>query len=278
MKFDKEIYDQIDAYMKGAMNEEEKLLFEKEMESNDLLKEEVELNKSVKASINVEEWALMNSKTFPKEDISEISSYRRSSEFMAMKNTIQESADQFFDKKYAKPKTNNRKWIYYASTIAAVFLIFLIMKFTGNQDLQKLYSIYSDWDQLPSLIVQSDTDQELAKATLLFEDQKYEEAISAFNAIVEQTKREGDTEMNPYVSSYLGISHLELENYQKALEYFDRLQQSGMIDYSRAYWYKALLYIKKSDVVKAKEQLTLILKDEKNYNYEKAKEVLEKLL
>ncbi|WP_025664294.1 tetratricopeptide repeat protein [Aquimarina megaterium] len=278
MKFDKEIYDQIDAYVKGAMNEDEKLLFEKKMQSNDLLKEEVELNKSVKASINAEEWVLMNSKTFLKEDISKISSYRRSSEFMTMKNTIQESADQFFDKKYSKPKTNNRKWIYYASTIAAVFLIFLIMKFTGNQDLKKLYSVYSDWDQLPSLIVQSDTDQELAKATLLFEDQKYEEAISAFNRSIEQTKRQGNTEMNPYVFSYLGISHLELENYQKALEYFDQLQQSGMVDYSRAYWYKALLYIKKSDVLKAKEQLILILKDDKNYNYEKAKEVLEKLL
>lgn len=275
MEFDKEIYDQIDAYLNESMNKDETLVFEKKMQTNELLKQEVELNKSLKTVIKEEGWVIKNPNNTQKEEISSIRSYRRSDEFINAQAAIESSAKQFFDKKY--PNKRKKKWIYYTGVVAAVLLAFVVLKYTGSQDTQNLYASYSDWDQLPSLIVQGDDDQQLAKAELLFEDQKYKEAIIVFDTFIKENSAEGNVKTNPYILSYLGIAHLELENYQKALEYFERLKQSGMIDSSRAHWYKALLYLKKSDIIKAKEQLKLILSNNKNYNYKKAEELLGKL-
>ncbi|WP_299435006.1 hypothetical protein [uncultured Aquimarina sp.] len=275
MEFDKETYDQIDAYLNESMSKDEKLVFEKKMQTNDLLKQEVGLNKSLKTVVKDEGWVLMDPKNVQKDEISSIRSYRRSDEFINAQEAIESSAKKFFDEKY--PNKKNKNWIYYTGVVAAALLAFVVLRYTGGQDTQNLYATYSDWEQLPSLIVQGDDDQELAKAELLFEDQKYKEAIIIFNTFITENSAEKNIETNPYIFSYLGIAHLELENYQKALEYFERLQQSGMIDYSRAYWYKALLYIKKSDIIKAKEQLRLIVANNKNYNYNEAQELLEKL-
>ncbi|OEK07795.1 hypothetical protein A8C32_15010 [Flavivirga aquatica] len=278
MEFNEETYNQIDDYLRGVMGKNDILLFEEKMKSNDLLKKEVAINKLLKSAISNDIEREINPDIYEKEEVSKIKLYRNSSEFIEAKKTIEESAKQYFERTDPKQKTIKNKLVYYASIVAAVLLIFLTIRFTGNQEPQNLYNDYKDWDALPSLIVQGHTNLLLSKGELLFEDQKYDDAISIFIQFLEQQKNLGNFKTHPYVVSYTGISHLELGNYQEALKYFDQLEQSSTIDYSRAYWYKALLYIKKSNTPKAKEQLMLILKDEKNYNYSKAKKVLKKLL
>ena len=82
---------------------------------------------------------------------------------------------------------------------------------------------------------------------------------------------------NPNVVLYLGVSNLELNNYDKALLNFEKLIQSNSIDKSKGYWYKTLTYLKMDDRNLAIKELKIIVENPSNYNYNKAKELLEKL-
>jgi tetratricopeptide (TPR) repeat protein len=75
----------------------------------------------------------------------------------------------------------------------------------------------------------------------------------------------------------LGVSYLEIGEYQKSLQIFNKLLKSDSLDSSKGYWYITLVYLKKGDKQKAKDTLLLILKNEKNFNFRKAEELFDKL-
>lgn len=76
---------------------------------------------------------------------------------------------------------------------------------------------------------------------------------------------------------YIGMSYLELEQPKEAVVFFDKLYNSDSFDQSKGLWYKCLVYLKINDNVKLKNTLIKIIENPANYNYNKARELLDDL-
>ncbi|MEW7291986.1 tetratricopeptide repeat protein [Aquimarina sp. 2304DJ70-9] len=274
MDFDNTIYEQIEAFIAGRMSEDEKKQFEEKILVDNDLRKEVDLHRSLKYAIHDKEWFLTES---PKDndEIDGIKQIRRRKEYVDLESKIQKIGDQYFENEVKSKKS--RKWMYYVSaSVAAILIAFFINYYTVNESASSLYAQYSNWKDLPSLTVQSDGENILAKGENLFFEEKYAQAIAIFSEELEEPSEQGQG-FEPYILSYLGASYLGLNDYEKALLTFDELLNSGTVDSSKAYWYKAMVYLKQDDIQKAKNMLNLILKNERNFNFQQAKELREKL-
>ncbi|WP_109300808.1 tol-pal system YbgF family protein [Aquimarina sp. AU474] len=275
MKFEDSTYDQINAYLSGIMNQVDKELFELRIKTDSELRAEVDLHRSLKSTFGKEAWSTREDMKNG-DEILEIKNLRKGELYTGIEVNIQEVSNQYF-KNIDSEK--NKKWRNYLGIIAAVLCVLLLTYYfnTANSSVNSLYSDYNDWRELPSLTVQGDPESYLAKAEQLFYEKRYNEAISIFDT---ELKNQPENKINglvPYILVYTGVCYLELEDYESALKTFDILLKSNALDRSKGYWYKALVYMKKGDKERTKEQLSLILKDEKNFNLNKAKLLLEKL-
>ncbi len=274
MEFDNSIYEQIEAFILGKMSDAEKKLFEAKIQSDKDLRKEVELHRSLKHVIQDKEWHLTESVKDNKA-FNQIKNSRRSKKYANIESSIQEAGDQYFENEI-KPK-GNKNWLYYISAAAAVVCIaFFINYYNSNQSTTSLYAEYSNWKDLPSLTVQSDNENILAEGEHLFFKEEYTKAIMIFSQVLIDSSVQNQN-LNPYILSYLGASYLELNDYKNAIFTFDKLVNSNTVDSSKGYWYKTMVYLKQGNKQKTKEQLKLILQDERNFNFQKARELFEKL-
>ncbi len=274
MEFDNNIYDQIEAFISGKMSEDERHLFEAKIQSDKDLKKEVDLHRSLKIAMKDEEWNLTeNSKE--NEEFNHIRDIRRSEEYVGIEASIKEVSDQYFENEIKS--ITSKTWMYYVgAAVAIVCIAFFISNYSNNPSTYNLYEKYSNWKELPSFTVQSENESILAKGEHLFLDAEYDKAIAIFSKAQRDISLKGQTP-NPYVLSYLGASYLELNDHENAIRAFDQLLNSNTIDSSKAYWYKAMVYLKQGNKQRTSEQLQLILKSEQNFKYQKAKELLKKL-
>lgn len=280
MEFDIKTYDQIGDYISGTLQKESQKEFEKRMQFEPLLKQEVDLHRSLKYAVNEKEWFLMEPDQ-DNEDINLIRDLKRSEKYSSIEANIKNIGDQYFEGNLVATKNSEtnkeRKWLYYVSGLVAVLCIsFFIKDVTLNNSADQLYTEYSNWNTLPSLTVQNDETNVLAEGERLFFEKDYTKAITLFSNIAEETKQE-KTANSTYVLSYLGASYLESGDYTKAMATYNKLEQSNTLDSSKAYWYKALVYLKQDDKVNAKAMLEKTLESEQNYNFKKANELLKKL-
>lgn len=274
MEFDDSIHQKIEAYLSGNMSVIDKEAFEANLLSNAELQEEVQIHRALKYAVHEKEWVLRKNKKNDKE-IAKIKNLRRSEEYSKTIKNIKEAESIYFEK---KPLNQSKKWIYYCCAIVSVAcIVVMVQYFNVSHTTDSLYTEYSDWSELPSLTTQGDIQGNLAKGEQLFFDKKYKEAASVFSNSLNISSNTHDLDFTPYVLSYLGISYLEIGEYQKSLQIFNRLLKSDSLDSSKGYWYTVLVYLKMGEEQKAKDTLLLILKNEKNFNFLKAKELLEKL-
>lgn len=268
MEFDDSVYQKIEAYLSGNMNVIDKEVFEASLLSNAELQKEVEIHKTLKYTLNENEWILRKNKKND-EEIVKIKNLKRSEEYSKTIKSIKEAGSIYFEK---KPLNQSKKWIYYCCAIVSVVCILVMVQyFNVSHTTDSLYVEYSDWSELPSLTTQGDVQDNLAKGEQLFFDKKYKEAIYVFSNSL------NTSDFTPYILSYLGVSYLEIGEYQKSLQTFNTLLKSDSLDSSKGYWYTALVYLKMGKKQKAKDTLHLILQNKKNFNFLKAKELLEKL-
>lgn len=269
MSFDDQTYAQIASYVNNQMDEAEKKAFETLLESDDELASFLETYATLEGVYNEEKWTVKSNATI--EEVKALANEFRSKDALDVSKkirAIQQNAHQ------ATTTRSKKSYFYYISSavaIAAVSTLFyfsFMQSFTANDAFEE----YHDWTTLPSFQTKSDTNNNLAKASTLFQEEKYQEALSIFTKYSE----ESDT-YNPQIQLYVGISQLELGNYQDAIQTFDKLLASNTIDNHKAYWYTSLTYLKQNDAEKAKKVLRTLLENPSNYNYEKARKLLEKL-
>ncbi len=274
MEFNQTIYEKIDAYIFDRLTAEEKSLFEKEMEDNQELKEEVRFTLGIKSSISGKDWLLFDEE-IESDQVKHISQLKRSEKYASIAADLETIGNEYFETLDQKPKTRN-KFLYIAGAAAIAMLLFVGYYFSSNQSTDKLYATYNDWQELPSLTLQGDDQAILAKGEAFFGNNEYEEAITVFSTKLDESIQ-NKQQPHPYILAYLGASYLGLDNYDKALNIFDRLLESNTLDNSRGYWYKAMVYLKQGNREEAINTLKLLLENKTNFNFDKAQELLKKL-
>lgn len=259
---EEKIQEEIERYLFQKMSQEELILFEDKMDSDPLLKEEVLLqldvhrtfnDGSVRNDIHIDDTARKH----------QIKTELRSKELKDASDFIRRSTQNYKNKK----SYSLRPVIKLVASIAAIILVVFAVRFnffTGNTS---LYDEYANWTDLPSLVEKSSDQNLLVALEKDYNSQNYTKVISAIP----------ETTSDPYLLIYKGVSFFQLGNIERANSVFDELIATNSLESSRGYWYKLLITLKEKRLKDAKKLLDVILQDQNNYNYVKAKEIYSKL-
>lgn len=268
MSADTEKYhDQIDAYLRGELSQEEQDLFEEQLKLNKELKQEYLIHVELYAQEDERIWA--SEELQPDTDeVAKLESYFKSEEAQEFKRILASANENY---KQQKNEGKNTKWLLPLVAAASIAIIMMLQFDFFKPSTVELYAEYSNWNDLPSLTSRGDENQ-LAQGQLYFEEGKYTESLNVFVEYLEN-----ENELSSSILTYMGLASLELDKENDALVYFNQLINSDAIDQSRGYWYKALLFLKQEKISQTKETLKIIVSDSTNYNFEKAKELLDDL-
>lgn len=269
MNFDDQTYEQIASYLNNQMDEAEKAIFESQLENNAELASFVDTFSTLDSVYNENKWTVKSNATI--DEVKALAQEFRSDDVTDLSKKIRAIQQ---NTNLEKPTKSRKTYFYYISSAVAVAAVFTLFYFSFMQSLtaNDAFEQYHDWNTLPSFQTKSASVDNLAKASALFKEEKYQEALAIFKAY----EKENNT-YNPQIQLYIGVSQLELENYSEAIQTFNQLKNSNTIDAHKAYWYTALAYLKQNDSENAKKVLNSLVQSSTNYNYEKAKKLLKNL-
>ncbi|WP_299890480.1 hypothetical protein [uncultured Lacinutrix sp.] len=256
----------IDGYLNGSLSLEQKAVFEKQINTDQALKEELLIYKALQESFNENDWHTLD-KNSNIEDFKSIKNRFKTKEYQDISKNIKSVESLYCNKN--KKKSNS---IFYKLGIAATIILFLAigLPFIFNTNsLNDYYNDYQNWDTIPSLIEKGSQN----------ESQKIEELYTSkdYNSLIKLYEANNTNNYNNYSLIKIGHIYIELGFTEKAIEVFDKLIATKKLSSSKGYWYKLLVYLKIEDKEKAIEQLNIILQDKNNYKYEEAKELSNKI-
>lgn len=170
-----------------------------------------------------------------------------------------------------QPRTNYRKLALAASIALLIGLGWLgYLNFSGPNYGQLYEENFQDYPNTVYAITRGESVESIEReAFTAYELGDYERAVKSFEKISESDKKE-------YLDFYLGMSHLNLGQLNKAKTFFDKAVASNSEFEPEAYWYLALISIKEEDKQSAKNYLRT-LTSKFDYNKGKALELLGEL-
>lgn len=258
---------QADKYLVSTLSESELKAFKLELTNNKALQDYISINQEMNAQYNDLDWQFLGSNFNNK--VEELEQFFKKEETKELKLTLQKISDNYNNnsKKIGVKKKN----IYpFLAVAASIMLLLGVFFYNSNKN---LYSNYNTWNELPSLIERSASqNQMLQNAEQAFINKDYLTANTLYSQYI---KQENTTNYNVYL--YLGITQIELNKNEEALLSFNKVIESNSLDFSKGYWYKALTYLKIKDNANAIVQLEIIIKNPENYKFAEAKKLLEKL-
>ena len=254
-------------YLQNQLNSEERLRFEQQLENNADLREEVALESSLLQAMNENDWDLADSNV-EKNRMSELRTELRSEENKQLSQLVKEVGKEYVVEQ--KIRSSKRKWygvvVACGIVIFSVFTYFMILQSNG---MQQYYKEYANWNELLTAVEKNGSVNELVKGEVLYNEKKFDDAITYFMGLM-TTAKEEDT---PFILMYLGASYYQIKEYDKALKTFDQLTQSNTIESSRGYWYKLLIYLKLEQKDDVKRMITIISANRENYKYNQVQEL-----
>ncbi len=252
----------IENFLRGNLSEKEKEDFLIKLKIDSDFNEKFLFEKELFETYSEDEW---NSKNLNPELVKEYKELFQNSETQQLKTVIDKVQNKFQES--PKKKVFTKRIIYLsAAMIALLFTVYtLIPKSISNQD---LYFAYIQKDKLPSLISRSTNETDLVIGQEYFENKNYKESLRIF-----KKEFENSNVKNANIYLYIGISQIELNQFENAENTFDLLINSDLIDAPKGKWYKALLYLKNNQTEKTKRLLQEIV-NEKSFNYILAEKLL----
>jgi tetratricopeptide (TPR) repeat protein len=228
-------YDIIDLYLSGKVDDEAKKQFEKELEENEELANEVKLYKNID---------------------NEMSNYFQNSddENLLRKNLTDLNNTHFFELKKSKIIKFNKWWL--AAAAAAILILVLILNPFSNSNKINNKTIYAQFtskvDALPSADRGSNLDSLIYDATAFYNQKKYSEALPLLIKAIDYKKN--DTELQLAT----GICFLKTEKFEQAINIFNKIANSESVFKDKANFYKALIYLNQNKLDEANSTLQLI--------------------
>ena len=238
----------IERYNDGEMSNAEKQWFQKELETNKNLRDEVYLRKKTDEVLKNQDIIVLRNK------LSEIG--RRKETNLPLK------------------KTRKPVYLYYAAVIAVLAIIGSITispgkNLSGDEILAKYYKPYEP--QAPQRSVLSKENADFVLALDYFNTHDYKNAALLFKRVVESNPK------NMEFSLLYGVASFEDKKYPEAEKSFVNVINEGKNLYiETAKWYLALCYIRTDETEKAFQQLDIIYKEHGLYRKE-AKKIMRNL-
>jgi len=165
---------------------------------------------------------------------------------------------------HAALKRSNKRlkfWLYTAVSIAAVFLVILMLNVLKTNSYQDLYA--AKFEMPEGIVPRSGSD-----FFDLYNKGRYKEALS-----VQETSSEAYLAENYELKFYVSVCYMYKKEFRKAIQYLSELHKA-VPDRQDVQWYLALCYLKQKETDKAIE----LLQNINNEEYaDKSKEILEKL-
>ncbi|WP_108808893.1 hypothetical protein [Aquimarina spinulae] len=265
MSIDEQIL--IQDFLNNKLTEKERDLVLSRMESDKDFLEKVNFEKQLILNLNDSEWSISSNTNY-----SEIDEYEvlfRSESTQTLKDTLHIVNSEY----QLQQKKRNQSWLLYTGIAVILVIIGLTLFSPFKTSPNKLYAYYLDLSELPSLVDRGNSEQKLLiKAQKLFEAKEYEQSL---DILEEELSNAQENRATIYL--YTGISQMELRQFDKAEISFNTLIENKFIDSPKGKWYKALLFLKKNDISKAKNILLQITESSSNYKFKEASELLSKL-
>lgn len=233
-------FEEIEAYLAGALDDEMALQIEDEIRSNPSFAQAVEKHR--KAHSLVQQYAIGQLKNKVK--------------------SIQEEE--------ARTKTGTIPWMKIAASLLIVMLaggyFFIRNVYRTDQLFEDSFNAYPN-----QFSVMGSSEKNLFTEGLQhYEKQEYEEAIDKFSKIQSESEYAVPSQL------YMGISFLALDQSGEAINTLESLIEKGTTYSDAARWYLALAYMKNGDDDNASRLLEDIVKV-KGFQSQQAERLLEKL-
>ncbi len=242
-------HDTVSRYLDGEMNADEAKAFEKQLQQDVELKNEVALYKDVNETLRM--------KLHPGENE------------MALRNTLQDLRSEYFADEQQQTKIvpmKRRRWMYAA---AAIFTMVIMLTVWAPWEKEDLYNKYAAIE-MPGVMVRGNTtDTLLKKAGEDFNNKKFAEAIPSF-----ETALQSDPQ-NAFAQYYYAIALLQNGQTAKSREQLTLLYNGTSLFRYDAAFYMGLSYLKEKNKLGCKEWLNKIPADASLYG--KAQELFKLL-
>ncbi len=242
-------YRMIDNYLLGRLKGKELETFEQKLQSDAVFAQTVEEQKQ---AIDV----------------------LRKLEDMELKMEVQEVQQKF--QKERKPVSTIRRlrpWLAAAAAVLILVVSYIVLKGPNHKQLFNTY--YAAYDtSFGDRDASDDIKIKLAEASRLYKQKDYAQALPNLESLLPEVD-------NSKLQLMIGICHLELNNYDKALPFFNQLYEKKDPAFQyHGLWYSAMTYLKSGNITQCKSQLQKLLQaTDPNGVYKQAesKELLEKI-
>lgn len=233
----------IDQYLSGELSDVEKDAFEKQLDMDESLRQELEIAVKAKAALYAK----------------------------AIKSQKETFSSRWQEVK-PEQKSQSRKLYYFlaAAAVIGLFLLFNFLKPAPQVSNQELFAQYYE-TPLASSIRAEGSASSFKKANIAFQQKRYAEAAAFYLEALEDIAFIQRDE----AIFFAGISFLELKQTQKALDLFKQLTSEEYLEMKN--WYSVLAYLQLDKPDEARTILSSISKNPQHYYYQKAEEILEKL-
>ena len=242
----------IDRYLDNDLSGPELNWFEKELDSNSELQAELKLQKELNEALGQEDILDLREKL----------------------NAIHEMVDPEPARKRIK-RTLSGNWagIAAASAVILVAIGFLLSNFMNpKQTAEELFNQHYEPYVVPTNYRSAaDINIVFHKALIEYKNQDYQKALQLFEKVLFEDESRMD------VTLLTGISNLEIENYNKANNSFQKvINHNDNLFIEQAEWYLALCYLKTGKQEKAHLQFGKMITDNSLYKVA-AEDILNKL-
>jgi len=241
------LQEQLEKYLKGEMSGDELKAFEELLVKNSDLLGELALEQELDAVISNADILDLKMK---------LDAIRQSKHHHGSKSTIIASMK------------SNMKYVAAAAGMGVLITAGVLTFGPGAYSPDKLFDMYYQPDN--AVIVnragRGNGDVNIVEALISFQQKDMFEQILANNP------------ENIALRFYNGISYIETEKYDKAIDAFSFIVDNNDNLYiEHAEWYLALCYLKKDDIDMARKQLLRIAKEEDGFYKADAEKILQKL-
>ena len=239
-----ERFDTIEAYVLGKLSDSEMANFEKEMDQDASLREEVEEMKRLILGVESHNFrALIADKKIP---------------LSGSQNSHQNRT-----KRISIAPIMSIAAVLVAGIIGVLFL-FQPLSSSDGSDFNTIF--YTD-PGLPTPMSSNQKNYDFYDGMVDFKLGNYRDALEKWNS---DTRIGADT-----LNYYKGYAEMQLSNFSKAKEYFDNVDKSSTL-YEKVLWSRALIHIKNKEWNKAKEMINQI-SDTKDYDIKSAMELISEM-